>query len=129
MDTILGIERLTALGFVIIGLSHIAAPRTWARFFIDMRDRGEVAGLYNAFVHIPLGLLIAAFHPVWTWPGIVVTLIGWALTVKGVLNFVWPKVALRTLAHVSEESAGKFRFAGFVSLALGLFVGWTAFSA
>ena len=60
-----GIERLTALAFLVTGLSHIVAPRAWARFFIAMRERGEVAGLLNAYLHIPLGLLILAFH--WLW--------------------------------------------------------------
>ena len=127
MDVITGIERLTALCFIIVGLSHIAAPRAWARYFIDMRDRGEVAGLHNALLHIPLGLLILAFHPVWTWPGIVVTLIGCALTLKGSLHFLWPRLTQRTAGHVSEEKAGLFIYAGIVSLGIGLFVGWFAF--
>jgi len=126
VDVVAGIERLTALGFVVTGLSHIAAPRVWARFFIDMREKGEVAGFYNAYVHIPLGLLIVAFHPVWSGPGLLVTLIGWALTLKGGLYFLWPALALRSMAHVSEEKAGRFRIAGAVALALGLVIGWIA---
>ena len=71
-----GIERLAALAFIVTGLSHIAAPRAWTRFFIIMRDQGEAAGLLNAYVHMPLGLLIVAFHPVWSGPGLLVTLVG-----------------------------------------------------
>jgi uncharacterized protein YjeT (DUF2065 family) len=119
-----GIERLTALAFVITGLSHIAAPRAWARFFIDMRERGEVGGFLNAYVHIPLGLLIVAFHWIWTWPAMVVTLVGCALTLKGLLYFLWPELALRSMAHVSEESAWKFRIVGVPAVAVGLFSFW-----
>lgn len=122
-----GIERLAALVFVITGLSHVAAPKVWARFFIDMREKGEIAGFYNAFVHIPLGLLILAFHPVWSGPGLLVTLIGCALTLKGTIYFLWPALALRSLAHVSEESAWKFRVAGVPAVLLGMFIGWIAF--
>lgn len=121
-----GIERLTALVFIITGLSHVAAPKAWARFFIDMREKGEIAGFYNAFVHIPLGLLILAFHPVWSGPGLLVTLIGCALTLKGTIYFLWPALALRGLAHVSEESAWKFRVAGVPAVLLGMFIGWIA---
>lgn len=127
MDPITGIERLTALAFIITGLSHIAAPRAWARFFIDMREKGEVAGFYNAFVHIPLGLLILAFHPVWSGPGLLVTLIGCALTLKGTLHFLWPALAQRGLAHISEERAWQFRVAGVPAVGLGLVIGWIAF--
>jgi uncharacterized protein YjeT (DUF2065 family) len=113
-----GIERLTALAFLITGLSHIAAPGAWARLFIALRERGDVGGLLNAYLHFPLGLLILAFHPVWSGRGLIVTLIGCALTFKGVLYLTWPKLALRSLAHVREERAGRFRIAGVFALLL-----------
>ena len=124
MELITGIERLTALAFIITGVSHIAAPREWARFFVTVRDRSAVPGFINAWIHSPLGLLIVAFHWVWTWPEIVVTLIGCGLTLKAALHFTFPALTLRSMAHVSEDKAGGFRIAGVVALALGLFVGW-----
>ncbi len=127
MDIETGIERLTALALVITGLSHIAAPRAWARFFIGIREKGEVGGFLNAYVHIPLGLLILAFHPVWRGPGLLVTLIGCALTFKGTLHFLWPALSQRSLAHISEERAWQFRIAGVPAVALGLVIGWIAF--
>jgi len=126
MDLIVGIERLAAIAFIIVGLSHIAAPRAWARYFIDLRERGEVAGLHNALLHLPLGLLIVAFHPVWTWPGMFVTVVGWLLTIKSTLHFLWPRLTQRTTAHVSEDKLGTWRVAGIVSLLVGLFIGWIA---
>ena len=126
MDLIAGIERLTAAAFIVTGLSHIAAPRAWARLFVAMREQGEVAGLLNAYLHLPLGLLILAFHPVWEGPGLLVTLIGCALTLKATLYFLWPALASRSLAHVSEERVWGFRVAGLFGLALGLAVGWIA---
>jgi uncharacterized protein YjeT (DUF2065 family) len=128
MDLVTGIERLTALALIVTGLSHVAAPIAWARFFIAMRDKGSVPGFLNGYVHIPLGLLILAFHPVWEGPGLIVTLIGCALTLKGMLCFIWPDLALRSLAHVSEERAWQFRIAGVAALALGLICGWIAYS-
>ena len=121
-----GIERLAALAFIITGLSHIAAPRAWARFFIGLREQGEAGGFLNAWIHIPLGLLILAFHWVWTWPGLLVTLIGCGLTLKGTLYFLWPALALKSMAHVSEEKAGRFRLAGVAGLALGLVSAWVS---
>ena len=121
-----GIERLTALAFIVTGLSHIAAPRAWALFFMAMRDRSAVPGFVNAFVHIPLGLLILAFHPVWSGPGLLVTLVGCGLTLKGLVYFVRPGLAARGLAHISEERAWQFRIAGLAALALGLVIGWIA---
>ena len=72
-------------------VSHIAAPRAWVRLFDGVRAQGEAAGLINAAIHLPLGLMIAAFHPVWSWPGVVVTLLGWALVLKGAVHLVFPE--------------------------------------
>ena len=121
-----GIERLVALAFIITGVSHIAAPRAWVRFFALIRDQGEAGGLINAFVHIPLGLLILAFHQVWHWPGLLVTLVGCALTLKGLLYFTVPSLALKSMARVTEERAWQFRIAGLGALVLGLMIGWVA---
>lgn len=129
MDVVVGIERLTALVFIVTGLSHVAAPREWSRFFIAMRDESAVPGFLNAYVHAPLGLLIVAFHWVWTWPQAVVTLMGCGLALKGLIYFTFPALSERTMAQVSEEGAWKFRAAGFVALALGLWVGWFSFGA
>ncbi len=122
----IGIERLTALAFIISGLSHIAAPRAWVRFFVNMRAQGEAAGLLNAYVHIPLGLLIVALHPVWSGAEVLVTLIGWSLTIKGTLYFLWPQLATFSLARVTEDKAWHFQVAGAFAVALGMAAGWVA---
>ena len=122
----IGIERLAALGFIITGLSHIAAPRAWARFFILVREQGEAGGFINAFIHIPLGLLILAFHQVWQGPGLLVTLVGCALALKGLLYFLFPRLAVKSMARVAEERAWQFRIAGAGALLLGLLIGWIA---
>jgi uncharacterized protein YjeT (DUF2065 family) len=122
----IGIERLAALGFIITGLSHIAAPRAWARFFILIRQQGEAGGFINAYIHMPLGLLILAFHQVWHGPGLLVTLVGCALTLKGLLYFMVPELAVKSMARVTEEKAWQFRIAGLAGLLLGFLIGWIA---
>ncbi|MEX0643779.1 MAG: DUF2065 family protein [Parvularculaceae bacterium] len=120
------IEKLTALVFLVTGLSHLLQPKTWARFFIDIRGRGDIGGLWNAYIHAPLGLLIVAFHNLWTWPEIVVTLIGWSLALKGALYFCWPQLASRAMAKISEENAGMYRVAGVFTLMVAAAAGWIA---
>ena len=120
------IERLTALALLVTSLSHITAPRIWARLFIRIRGLGTEAGFINGWIHMPLGLLIVAFHPVWSGPGLLVTVLGVGLTVKGALHFCFPQLSQRTLAHVSEERAWGFQVAGVVGLALAAGAGWAA---
>lgn len=94
-----------------------------------MRERGEEGGLLNAYLHAPLGLLIVSFHWLWSWPAAFVTLIGCALTLKGLLYFVWPGLALRSIANVSEERSAGFRAAGVVALLIGLASFWISLGA
>ena len=123
----LAVERLAALVLILTCASHIAAPEAWVRLFTAVRAQGEAAGLINAAIHLPLVLMIAAFHPVWTWPGVVVTLIGWALVVKGTAHLVAPSLAQRALKLVdAEDGARRIRLSGIVMLPLGLAIGWIA---
>ena len=123
----LAIQKLTALAFLLTGVSHVLQPRAWIRFFLGMRSHGEAAGLLNAYVHGPIGLLIVAFHNLWSWPEVIVTLIGWSLTLKAAVYFCWPQLALRTLDHLSPDKAWKFRIAGVVAIAIAGVIGWIAF--
>jgi uncharacterized protein YjeT (DUF2065 family) len=75
---------------------------------------------------MPLGLLILAFHQVWQWPGLLVTLVGCALTLKGLLYFLFPGLAVKSMARVTEERGWQFRIAGLGGLLLGLLIGWIA---
>lgn len=115
----LAIERMVALSLLVVGLSHILAPRAWAHFFIELREKGESASLINAFIHFPLGALIVGFHQVWHGAPIIVTLLGCAWTLKGALYFVFPRWGLKMLGRVREERPLDFVIAGSVFVLLG----------
>lgn len=112
------VEKLVAINFFVIGLSHIFQPRAWVRFFILLREKQEVGSLLNGFVHFPLGAFIVAFHNVWHGIPTVVTVIGWGLLVKSTLYFVHPRHGTRMLATVSLERSWQFVVAGVMSVAL-----------
>lgn len=119
----LAVTRLAAVCFFVVGVSHIARPRAWARFFIEMRARGEVGSLLNALLHFPLGVVIVSFHNVWSGLPVVLTLIGWGLVLKGFIYFVFPAYGMKVLGEVSEERAWGFVVAGLFSVGLsGLLV-------
>jgi hypothetical protein len=112
------VEKLTALFFLITGLSHIFQPRVWVQFFIFLREKGEVGSFLNAFVHFPLGAFIVASHNLWHGIPMIVTIIGWGLLVKGAIYFIAPRFGLRMLATVSLERSWQFVVAGIFSVAL-----------
>ena len=123
-----GIERLAALVVLLTCLSHIAAPGPWHQLFCRIRALGDLAGFAVAAIHLPLGLLIAAFHNVWTWPEVAVTLVGWALVAKGTIYLLVPGLAQRTIGLAGDERATghRYRLAGLAMLPAALFLGWIA---
>jgi len=54
----LAIQKIAAICFLIIGLSHIFQPRVWAEFFILFRSKGEAGSFLTALLHLPIGALI-----------------------------------------------------------------------
>jgi uncharacterized protein YjeT (DUF2065 family) len=116
------VEKLTALFFLVTGLSHIFQPRVWVKFFIMLREKQEVGSLLNGLLHFPLGAFIVAFHNVWP-PAIgmptIVTVFGWSLLIKGTLYFICPRLGVRMLSTVSMERSWQFVVAGVMSMAVG----------
>ena len=112
------VEKLTAIFFFVTGLSHIVQPRVWVRFFIALREKGEVGSFLNALIHFPLGAFIVAFHNVWHGIPLIVTLIGWGLTAKSAIYFLFPRQGLRMLETISMERAWQFVVAGIFSVVL-----------
>ncbi|HZE56564.1 MAG TPA: hypothetical protein VE031_01800 [Chthoniobacterales bacterium] len=119
MITEASVEKLVALFFLVTGLSHIFQPRVWVRFFIMLREKGEIGSFLNGFIHFPLGAFIVAFHNIWHgFPAIVVTIIGWGLTIKGTIYFLFPRYGVRMLGTISLERSWHFVVAGVFSVLL-----------
>ncbi len=118
------IERIAALSFLIIGLSHALQPRAWASFFIMLRSRGEAGAFITGLLSLTFGLLIVGFHNVWTGIPAVLTVIGWAQLVKASRYFLFPQAGLRTLSWVREDNTWIFVVSGVFSIALGALFGY-----
>ena len=123
------IERLVALCCFVIGVSHIVQPRAWAELFIHWREKGVVGVLYTGLLHFALGALIVAFHNVWSGGiPILVTLLGWAWVVKGLLYLVYPKHGMRMLERVSLDRSWEFAVAGAVLVVLSVLISYSLFA-
>ena len=124
MDAVIAVERLVALSLAVTGLSHLAAPQAWASLFARLRTQGSAGGLINAYINFPLGALVLAFHPVWSGPGLLVTLLGLGWTTKSAAYFIRPQLAERGLAAVEGDRAWRLQAAGAAMVALAAVVAW-----
>ena len=111
-------EVFAAVFLLVIGLSHVAQPRAWVEFFVWLRGKGHAGVFVNGFLSLGFGSFIVAFHNVWNGLPVILTLLGWAQVLKGLLSFVAPQVALWGLARVSSERAWQFIVGGVLALAL-----------
>ena len=123
------IERLAALVLLLTVLSHVTAPRAWAALFERIRKSAE-PGLATAAIHLPLGLMIVAFHNIWDGPAIVFTVIGWALTLKGTLHLLFPLLAMRSLGlpGEGEQAEHRYQLAGVIMTPLAAVLMWLAWT-
>jgi hypothetical protein len=102
------VEKLTALCFLLIGLSHIVQPRAWVQFFIMLREKQEVGSFLNGFAHLSLGAFIVAFHNVWHGIPMIVTIVGLGLVIKSSIYFTCPRHGVRMLGTISLERSWHF---------------------
>ena len=102
----MAIEKLVAVSFAIIGLSHLFQPRAWAELFNRFRDKGEAGSLQLGLLYLPFALLIVTFHNTWLGLPMIVTLIGWIQLLKSGVYLLWPRQGLRMLSFVSVTEHG-----------------------
>lgn len=119
------IEKLVAICLLVIGLSHIFQPRAWVKFFIMLREKGEVGSVLNGLPHFPLGALIVSFHNVWHGIPLIVTIMGWSLVIKSLIYLTYPKHGMRVLSQVTLERSWGFVIGGVIAVGLS---GLIAFS-
>jgi hypothetical protein len=112
------IQKLVAISYFVIGLSHIFQPRVWTQFFIRWREQGEVGVFLTGLLHFPMGVVIVSFHNVWHGIPLIVTVMGWGLVIKGLIYLTYPKHGLRVLARVSVERSWEFVVAGIFAVGL-----------
>ena len=112
------IEILAAIALFTFGVSHIVQPRAWARFFMLLARQGTTGPFIIGFFTLPMGVLIVAFHNVWTGWAAVLTVLGWLFCLKSFIYFVAPQLGVKMLATINEENAGKFIYAGVGLIAL-----------
>jgi hypothetical protein len=124
VNTQTSVQIFAVIHLATIGLSHVLAHRGWAEFFILLRGKGHAGVFVVAFLSLGFGSIIAAFHPVWSGPPIVLTLLGWSQVLKRLLYFSFPAFGLRKLDHVSLERSRMFMIPGVGFLLVAALLLW-----
>ena len=118
-------EIFAVVNFAVVGISHVVRPRVWVEFFALLRERGHVGVFLNGMLSLLVGSIIVAFHNVWAGVPMIVTLIGWAQVLKGLMSLVFPAAGLKGLMRVSMERAWEIQAGGAMFLVLCAVIAWS----
>lgn len=118
------IQVFAMINLVTVGLSHVLQPRAWAEFYVALRDKGDRGVFVVGFMSLAFGSLIVAFHNVWSGLPMVLTILGWAQVLKGLVYFTVPSYGLRKLAIVDVERARMFVWPGLALLVIAGLLGY-----
>ncbi len=119
-------EAFAAICFFGIGISHLLQPHAWVEFFTWMREKGRAGMFVEGFLSLTFGALVVSFHNVWTWPPVVLTIVGWGQVLKGLVRFAAPELSLRIYQRVTPERAWHFRVAGGFAIVLSCLFAYLA---
>jgi hypothetical protein len=109
-------QVFVVINFAIVGLSHVVQPRVWVEFFVFLRERGHAGVFFNGMLSLMVGSIIVSLHNVWSGLPMLVTLLGWAQVIKGLVSLTIPSFGLKKMMRVSMERAYEFQVAGAVFL-------------
>ncbi len=112
------VEWYVAITSLIIGASHIIRADDWVEVYNRLRCSGRPGAFANGGFHLATGAAIVAGHRVWTWPAVVVTILGLLLLLKGSICFLLPNKALRSMERGATRTG--FIAAGVVAIAIGV---------
>ena len=119
METSLYLSKAFGLFFTVIALAMIINRE---RFITAMDDIAKHTGLMflSAVLTLMIGALLIAIHNIWVGvPQIIITLICWAIFVKGVLRLIFSRWH-ETWAAMLRSS--KFYYlSAFIILAFGIY--------
>jgi hypothetical protein len=113
---------------LVVGLSHLLQRQAWAEVFAMLNRLGKPGAFANGGLSLVLGAAFVAAHPVWSGAGIVLTLFGWLLVLKGAICFLAPSIALRGIGKAGAGKGREFAVGGLLLLAVAgvlCYVLWT----
>jgi hypothetical protein len=116
------VERFLAVACSVIGASHLARADDRVEGYDRLHRSGRPGALASGALHLVPGAAMVAAHGGLTWPGAMRTAFGWLLTVNGLIGFLAPDMALRSMER--GPSRAGFIVGGLALTAVGTWAGY-----
>ena len=109
--------------FVIIGLWKLLYSSQWAKVLGGLKGNIGLT-YYSSVAYLWVGLTVLTQYDMWGWNILtLVTLVGWALIVRGVVGLFAPHL----LADIYMGNTGFLKAWGLLSFIWGVLLCWLAF--
>ena len=119
-ESIVAIETLFALPFILLGLSHMIQKQMWVDFFAGLAAKGHPGVVWRTFMlEFWPAILVVMFHQDWTWPGLILTVYGHLLLLKVTLSLLYPQLGLKSLQQAERVGPAAFIWAGAALIIIG----------
>ncbi len=119
----LSLTLATILGplFLVVAIGLLVNPGAYRDMIGDLQ-KSTASWYFGGLFALVFGLLIVQWHNVWAWQWpVVITLLGWAALIKGVVLLVFPKWIIRW-AEFYQHKPMALRANAVFALILGLFL-------
>lgn len=123
MDTSLLIARIAAVAYISSGIALLNGKLPLQKTYEAMKEN-PLFLIMMGMMTLLLGMLIINTHNVWVkdWQ-VLITLIGWILTIEGVLYITAPELLLNLFTKLPQSQIGW----GLFTIAFGILFGYFGF--
>ena len=120
METSLFLAKVVGLSLAISTLAIIVRHKMFKEV-IEQASKSFLTICLSGFTFIILGALLISSHNIWTldWR-VIITVIGWALLLKGSLRIFFPELVLNLLAQ--KKNTSLFMFAELLVFLASLYL-------
>lgn len=125
MNTTTFLAQMWGPAILAVALGVFFSRRYYIQIYRDLQKEA-LALLLFGMTAIAAGIAQIHFHNIWgTFPEIVISLLGWALLLKGLVMTMFPKLVDQVGDY--EAKSNIIPFAGGLMLIVGLYLSWVGF--
>lgn len=128
MNTSVFLAKLMGLYLVIISISVLINKNRMKSVIVELMKNSALQFLMGLNILI-IGLLLIISHNIWvsSWP-VIITIIAWAVFIKGVLNVTFPNLAQHMTKPFLQSQSIPY-FAILINFLLGIYLCYYGFIA
>lgn len=126
MNLSIFLAKVLGIYFLVVGLAILFNLRRTTSIIYGVIQNPSLQLIFG-IVTSTIGILLVVSHNIWIrdWP-VIITIIGWLILIKGVLNLISPNIA-SALARPFIQSRASRTFSALISLAIGLYLCFEGF--